>query len=247
MKQSLVDLLKTQSGNGKLPIGYTVSEYKGVLDSLEKYKDGMGEVRRVMGIERSDFSGVSTASYDKNGMSINLDQPVWKMNLDVTGSCVVQRGTSYEIVKFPNENEEYSTKLGNNNLLPMKLDRNISNNLPKDLKFSVGAFVDLGNMALEYFNKYYVSQGEYFTADKLAKLISSGCVSAQIIFPEKNDFKIVKVIGQTSIPKTACCYITTPILGTNDWQDCGIIVKIRENDKEKHDFLPTGGTMIFPL
>lgn len=157
MKSSLSALVQNISGNGKLPIGYTVSKYKDVLDSLEKSKEYTSENRRVMNVERSDFTDVSTSSYDKNGMSNNLDQPVWKMNLDVTGSCVVQRGTSYDIVKFPNENEEYATRLGNNKLLPMKLDRNISNNLPNDLKFAVGAFVDLGNMALEYFNKYYVS------------------------------------------------------------------------------------------
>lgn len=157
MTNSLSTLLQNLSGNGKLPIGYTVSEYKGVLDSLEKSKEQVSEIKRVMGIERSDFTGVDTYTYNNKGMSTNLDQPIWKMNLDVTGSCVVQRGNSFDIVKFPNENEEYATRLGNTNLLPMKLDKNISNNLSNDLKFAVGAFVDLGNIALEYFNTYYVS------------------------------------------------------------------------------------------
>lgn len=241
---SLID--QAMNTQGKTPVGYTVSSYQSVLSALKKAKEEQSEIKKVMGVERIDYTFVGTSTYDNMGMSNNFDIPIWKMTLDITGSCPVQKDNWFDIIKFNNENVKYISRLGNTSLLPLSLDQNISNTLSSDLKFSVGAFIDIGNMAVTYFNKFYVTQGEKFTHNDIAKLVSLGCIHAQIIFPQKNTYQIAAVIGQTSVPNNACCYLTTPILGSNGWKECGIEVKIKEN-KTIHDFIPNGSEYKFPL
>ena len=248
-EKSLYKLVNEAMGDGdsnKVLIGYTVSSYAGVLSALEKARAG-GGWNAVMGIERIDYTSVGTLQYDKSGFSTDLDTPVWKMALNITGGCPVQKDSWYEIVKFPNESTESMTKLGNKALLPLTLSEDIANNFPYD-NFSVGVFVDSGVLAVQYFNKFFKkADTANFTEEHVSKLIGAGLLQAQVIFPSKNKYEVAAVIGRTAFSKHACCYMTTPLLAASGWSDCGLTVNITENNQNPQEFLPNGSAYTCPL
>ena len=244
---NLVNSAMNDDENNKVLIGYTVSSYMGVLSALEKaqqYSEVSGT--NVLGMTRVDYSSVGTMSYNSQGFSTDPSIPVWKMQFNVVGAIPVQKDNWYEIVKFPNDSVDSMNRLGNKGILPLTLSQDIANNFPYD-NFSVGAFIDLSNLAVKYFDTFYrKADSESFDETMIAKLIASGCLQAQIIFPQKNKTNIVTVIGQTPISKNACFYVTTPLLGASGWEDCGITVWVSENNQNKQELLPNGSTYSFP-
>lgn len=242
----LVNEAMGEGDNNKVLVGYTVSSYAGVLSALEKARSGSGG-NAVMGVERVDYTSVGTLQYDKSGFSTDLDTPVWKMALNITGACPLQKDSWYNIVKFPNETVETMTRFGNRALLPLTLSEDIANNFPYD-NFSAGVFVDSGVLAVQYFNKFFKNATTAnFTEEHVSKLIGAGILQAQLIFPSKNKYEVAAVIGRSAFSNNACCYITTPLLAASGWSDCGITVNVTENNQNPQEFLPNGTTYTCPL
>ena len=120
---------------------------------------------------------------------------------------------------------------GNMGLLPLSLSEDIANNFPYD-NFSAGVFIDSSSLTVDYFNEFYKNATtEKFTEEHVSKLIGAGLLQAQLIFPSKNKYEIAAVIGRTAFSKNACCYITTPLLATSGWNECGITVNITEDNQ----------------
>ena len=248
-EKSLYKLVNDAMGEGdnnKVLIGYTVSSYSGVLSALEKARTGGGGTA-VMGVERIDFTSVGTIQYNNLGFSTDPDAPVWKMALNITGGCPVQKDTWYEILKFPNENEQTMNNLGNRAMLPLTLSEDIANNFPYE-NFATGVFIDAGVLAVQYFNEFYrKADTDKFTEDQVSKLVGAGLLQAQLIFPSKNKYEVATVLGRTAFSKHATCYITTPLLAASGWQDCGITVSVTENNQNPQEFLPNGTTYTCPF
>jgi hypothetical protein len=108
----------------------------------------------------------------------------------------------------------------------------------------VGAAVDLSNLAVTYFNKYYTNSNvKTIDANMITKLLAAGCLRAQIIFPNKNKSLLVDVIQHTPFSNMACIYISTPIASAAEWNECDIVVKIKAQGKVQ-DFIPNGSTYV---
>ena len=245
-RQSLYQVVNNAtSSNGKSAIGYNVSSYKNVLEGLQQEisSDGGGEI--IFGIGRGDYSGVSSMTFnEKTGMSQN-DDAIWKMVITVTGACPVIYENSYDIARF--EHETLSNKnrnpFGNvDEMCPQMLTQDTLNSIQTE-DFKVGAAVDLHNLALEYFKKYYSHSGTEITAEMVTKLFTKKCIRAQVIFPNNNKSLLIDVIQQTPFSNMACIYISTPIASAEVWRDCGIAVNIKADNKT-YPFIPTGDRFV---
>lgn len=228
--------------SGKKHVGYTVSSYQGVLSALEKAKIVQGGSSGPFGVERIDYSSVGTNTYDENGFCTDLDVPVWKMKLSAVGPVPIYKDGWYEMVSFPNESSTSSKNFNNPALMPYTLSEDIARNLPHE-KFSIGAFVDLSNLAVKYFNNYY-SKGDTavdkFSEKMVSSLIGRGCLYAQVIFPSKNEYATASIIGRTPISKVACCYISTPLFASSEWKNSGFAINITENGTNSQELIPNG-------
>jgi hypothetical protein len=63
------------------------------------------------------------------------------------------------------------------------------------------------------------------------KLFENNLLRAQVILPDKNKSILIDVIGQTPNgygQKNACCVVSTPLIGSNEWDGAGIVLKIND-------------------
>lgn len=239
----------------KSPIGYSLkSSYNGVLAHLENNyrRTGTNSSRdEVFGVSRADYTGVAKMNFDANGMSDVLESCIWRMSLTITGSLPImfaEDSQSYYIAKFPHEtagNTNRNPMCNSTQLCPLTLDEQQQGRITVQ-DFKIGASFDFSGLAKQYFETFYGYAGASFDDETLyQKLIVNNCLRAQIILPESNKSFIVGIIGETPFKENACCYLTTPLLGANQWKDSGIVVSVTDS-KGKHEVIPNGTKYTFP-
>lgn len=253
MANSLFSLVKeaTQNLNGRTPIGYTVKDYQGVLAKLNQdlrtIHVGDSSGGDVFGVVRTtSFTQVESLSFDDNGISNDTSIPIWKMRLNFSGSIPLEHNGQYYLVHFGNDSNLNSGRnpfCNSAELCPLELD---STNVPDVEKFKIGASLDLMGFALEYFKRFYAKPDNQITNEHVTALIENKLLRAQVIFPKKNKYEIAGIIGQTPFSENACCYLTTPLIGANGWNDCGIILKVQEKCGQAYQVVPTGSEYKFP-
>lgn len=250
MNKNLFTVLNQAEVKGKTPIGYTVTSYQNVLEALQKDLRNYNIAEKsdgVLGMKRNDYSGVSNMTFDSNGMSQDVQSGIWKMSLTLDGAIPVQYNNNYAIAKFGNNstnNTNSNPFCNSTELCPLELSQQARDRITRD-DFKIGISLDLANLGVGYFKKYYASTQTEFTEEMVRKLFQNHCLRAQIVFPQTNKSLVVAVIGQTPFANSACCYITTPLVGANQWKDAGINLKIKVSGQPQ-DFIPSGTTYTFP-
>lgn len=244
MSKNLFQILNGyDNSKGLNPIGYTINRsYDRVLESLDKFLNQQGD---VFGIQ-----SVDTMSFDKNGFSTNPDSAIWKMKLNFTGSMIVQYNDCYDIIKFGNQQSAsfQNPFVHNDDMLPYQLSSDALGRTNVE-KFVVGASLDFMQLGQQYFNTFFSNPAKdvKITQQQIQKLIDKRCLRAQIILPNRNNKSIiVGVIGQTPFTNNACCYISTMLLGSSQWSDSGIVLKVQEKGKQSYQILPDGSEIKFP-
>ena len=228
MSKNLYSLISTQKAKGKIPLGYSVSSYTGVLEALKKNEG----TSRVLGVGRSDFSGIQSMTFDsQTGITNNPETGIWKMAVGVSGAIPVQYQNAFDIVKFGNE----STQNANRNpfcssyqFCPLQLSDDAYQRITKD-DFRVGVALDLSGFGLRYFQFCYGTADASITEQMVAALFEKGCLHAQLIFPKNNKSLVASVIGQTPFTNNACCYFNSALLCAQDWKDAGIVLNIKDS------------------
>ena len=245
---SLFQKVSEQSADKqKRPLGYTVDSYKGVLSALDTArKYGNADIKQVMGVKRTDYTKVLRDGYNEKGFSNDYDSGIWKMELNIVGSCPVMYNNCYDIVNFPPLHDAHKVQqnLGNYNVCPPFLNEEWGKRI-RVSDFAVGCCIDIHKYGVEYFNHFY-SKSRDFNDNIISRLISGGFLKAQIVFPQKNITLVCSVIGKTPYEKNSCCYLTSPLLGASEWKDCGLSLKIQVNDKDIVKFIPDGEEYSFP-
>ena len=234
--------LTDAKNGGKTPIGYTVKSYQGVLEHLQSQSQTTTTDTGVMGVRRVDFSGVANMTFDTNGMSEDPSSGIWKMQLNFTGSIPVQYQNAYDIVCFGYNLQ--NQLCGDTQMCPLKLSQDDYGRITVQ-DFKIGASFDLLGLGVQYFKKFFSKPDAAIDQGSVKKLFENDCLRAQLIFPHKNKYELVGIIGQTTIGKNACCYLTPPLLGAAGWNQCGIALKIKDS-KGQHQLLPAGGQYTFP-
>lgn len=250
MAKSLYNLIQQNQSNGKTPIGYNVQSYKDVLAKLQKdaYGDSSGDT--VMGVTRVDYSGVQNLGFDSNGISTNETSCIWKMNLMFSGSIPVQYQNYYDIAKFQNQSTQNVSQnpfCHASSMCPLSLDEETYARIQVE-DFKVGSSFDLQGLAVQYFSKFYSSNTQEINAEMVKKLFENNLLRAQVILPDKNKSILIDVIGQTPNgygQKNACCVVSTPLIGSNEWDGAGIVLKINDGTGQQQ-LLPNGTTYTFP-
>lgn len=261
MANNLYDIFNKAASSMKSPIGYSLkTTYNGVLSYLDNdYKKTSGggtnqtssSRDEVFGVSRTDYTGVSKMRFDDNGMSDDLESCIWRMTLTITGSLPImfEDSQSYYIAKFPNEtvgNTNRNPMCNSTQLCPLILDKQQQGRITVQ-DFKIGASFDFSGLVKQYFERFYGYAKVTFDDQKLfQKLIVNNCLRAQIVLPESNKSFVVGIIGETPLNgKNACCYLTTPLLGANQWKDSGIIVSVTDS-VGVHEVIPNGTTYTFP-
>ena len=236
--------LKDAKNGGKTPIGYTVKQYQGVLAQLQgQSQNTSGSDNGVMGVRRADFSGVANMTFDHNGFSEDPSSGIWKMQLNFTGSIPVTYQNAYDVVCFGTNLQ--NQLCGDSQMCPLKLSQDDYGRITVQ-DFKIGASFDLLGLGLQYFKRFFATNTALVTQEIVKSLFEKDCLRAQLIFPHKNKYELVGIVGQTAaIGKHACCYLTPPLLGAAGWNQCGIALKIKDSNGQ-HQLLPTGGQYTFP-
>lgn len=240
MAQSLYEIVSNSSKQNKSSIGYTVSNYSGVLQDLQQQLGTVSQGNNVFGVSRVDYSGVSNLNFDKNGFSMD-DRGIWKMVITTTGACPVKYKQAYDIACFQHESNENVNRnpFGNvTEMCPTILSEDVLKSITVQ-NFKIGCAIDLHNLGLLYFRNYYTDVNVSLTNEMITKLLVNGCIRAQIIFPNNNKSVFVDVIQHTPFSNMACIYLSTPIASASEWKECGIDVNISVNDKIL-PFIPNG-------
>ena len=136
-----------------------------------------------MGIKRTDYTKVLRDGYNEKGFSNDYDSGIWKMELNIVGSCPVMYNNCYDIVNFPPLNEAHKVQqnLGNYNVCPPFLNEEWGKRIVVS-DFAVGCCIDIHKYGVEYFNHFY-SKSRDFNDNIISRLISGGFLKAQIVFP----------------------------------------------------------------
>ena len=237
-------------GKNRKTVGYSISSYAGVLSALEKANiiSGGGN-DAVMGVRRPDFSKVAEMIYDNSGFSNDLTSGIWKMALTFHGAAPIKQTAEawYDIVKFPGESIEKAKNMGvDRKVCPYFLSQESLDWVTTE-DFSVGAHIDLCNLGVKYFNHFYANGlTNFYKQGVIEELVRSGYMVAQIIFPQKNTYKIVKILGQTSISKCATITLNSSLLACQGWEDLGINIRVTQNGRNPVQFMPNGTEYVHP-
>ena len=142
---SLFQKVSEQSGDkSKRPLGYTVDSYKGVLSALDAARYGNADIKQVMGVKRTDYTKVLRDGYNEKGFSNDYDSGIWKMELNIVGSCPVMYNNCYDIVNFPPLHDAHKVQqnLGNYNVCPPFLNEDWGKRI-RVSDFAVGCCIDI--------------------------------------------------------------------------------------------------------
>ena len=236
---------RTDDGKNRKVVGYSVASYAGVLSALQKAQvisSGYSS-NGVMGIHKFDFSSVSSMNYDNNGFSADKTSGIWKMVLTFHGATPVKHSADcwYDIITFPNDSQERAVKMNAaSNGCPYYLSDEFNLDFVTTNDFKAGAYIDLSNLGVNYFNTFYANGETFYNEEIVSKLVYDGCVVAQIIFPQKNEYKIVKILGQLPIGKCATVSLTASLLACSGWENTGLSIRIKQNGTNPTVFLPDG-------
>lgn len=248
---SLNELISKTNSDGKnrRSVGYSISSYSNVLSALEKAKIiSDGNNNEVMGVRRPDFTGVSNMTYDDSGFSNDKKSGIWKMALTFHGAAPLKQTSEawYEIVKFEGDSIERAVKMDSDKTeCPYFLSQQYLDMTTVE-DFMAGAYIDLQNLGVKYFNTFYANGGTYYNEHIVSQLVYGGYVVAQIIFPQKNTYKLVKILGKTSISKCATVSLTSSLLACNGWEDLGISIRVKQNGTNPVIFMPNGTDYMHP-
>ena len=227
----------------KRQVGYAVSAYDNLLEQLEKYQTSTRQGSSVLGKHNIiDWEKVASQNYTNSGFSGDLTSGMWKMSMGFHGAFPVMSTTYgyYEILRFVGDGPERAKKMDSTqSYCPYILDAEYAKACPYD-DFRVGAFIDVSTLLVQYFNHFYGNADFEFSSDRVNMLFREGYIMGQIVFPSKEMYKNIKIIGHTAISDTACISISSPILGTREWKDAGITMYVLENSKTAKEVAPNG-------
>ena len=236
---------KTDDGKNRKVVGYSVSSYAGVLSALEKAKlisSGIGSGSGVMGVRRIDFSKIADMVYDNSGFSSDRKSGIWKMALTFHGAAPVKYTVDawYDIIKFQNDNERRAKDMDAlTKSCPYYLSQEALNVTTQE-DFLAGAYIDLHGLGVKYFNHFYANGGTFYDDTIVDKLVYGGCMVAQVVFPQKNTYKLVKILGKSSISNHATISLTSSLLACNGWEDLGVNIRVTQNGSNPVIFMPNG-------
>ena len=230
-------------------VGYSISSYAGVLSALEKAKiiSGGGN-QAIMGVRRPDFSSVAGMVYDNSGFSNDLTSGIWKMALTFHGAAPIKQTTEnwYEIVKFTGDSKDRAVTMdADRKGCPYSLSQEGLDWVSTE-DFVAGAYIDLNNLGVKYFNHFYAHGGTFFNHTIVERLVYSGCMVAQIVFPQKNIYKIVKILGKLPLTNCATISLTSSLLACQGWEDLGMNIRVKQNGTNPVIFMPNGSEYVHP-
>ena len=241
---SLYDIVQGKKSTNKRRVGYTVSTYAGVLSALKRIDemDGSGS-QSILGKNKIDWKKVQASQYDPTtGFATGAggESGLWKMGVNFYGSTLIYNSNGeYSIEKF----EGVGDKITDNEIFP-----NDFNEEKTTGHFKVGAYLDIVKNGVAYFNNFYRNATtKDFKPEDIIKVINGGYLVAQVIFPNKEIYFNVKVLGQFSEnggAGSACIYLNTPILGCAKWDETGITINALHSTNETN---PTQSVIqVFP-
>ena len=247
--KSLHELVSKTSNDNKnrRVVGYSVASYVGVLSALEKAKVISGD-DAVRMISKHDLSAVAGMVYDGSGFSNDLTSGIWKMSMTFHGSAPIKQTSEawYEVVKFQNDDEKRAEKMDAfKRSCPYWLSQEGLNWVTQE-DFLAGAYIDLQKLGVNYFNHFYANGETVYTENIVSKLVSSGYLVAQIVFPQKNTYKVVKILGQHPIGKAPIISLTSSLVACNGWEDLGLSIRVTQNDTKPVIFMPNGTEYVHP-
>ena len=224
----------------KRQVGYTVSAYAGVLSALQRAEGSSGQ--SVLGKNKINWEKVQALQYDNNtGFSTDTTSGMWQMALTFYGALPILDKTygTYELLPLPSDNLD--KEIANNPMLnnyPKKLDKESLDACTVE-NFQVGAWLDLSNYGKQYFNHFYShGQTKDFTDEVVNSLFNNGLINIQIIFPDKKDYQLVKLQGQSQQRNSACICLNTPIFGCRGWDESGVTIQLKENGRDVKTVIP---------
>lgn len=231
-KSSLYDIVGGKKSSNKRRVGYTVSAYSGVLSALKRIDemDGSGS-QSILGKNKIDWKKVQASQYDPTtGFATGAggESALWKMGVNFYGSTLIYNSNGeYFIEKF----EGVGDKIESNEKFPNSFDEEKTTG-----HFKVGAYLDIVKNGVAYFNNFYRNATtKDFKPEDIIKVINGGYLVAQVIFPNKQIYFNVKVLGQFSEnggAGSACIYLNTPILGCAGWNETGITINALHSTNE---------------
>lgn len=246
VNKTLQDIITDVSKNSnKRRIGYTVGAYSSVLESLQRLDDQGSS--SIMGKGKINWEQVQNLQYDPSTGFSETDNGIWKMAVRFRGAFPIfnTKTGKYFIETLPGQ--ELDDGLGDSNVFPSNFENTTCTG-----DFKVGAYLDIRQNGLAYFQKMYTnSRSSAWTDEIVNHIISEGWVVAQIFFPSKKEYFNVKVFGNYDDGGvgSACLTLNTPILGSNGWDETGItlnaiLTDIQQTSREIQ-IIPSGGEYEF--
>lgn len=200
---SLVQNSMNQSGNGKLPIGYTVSQYQSVLSALQKarqistgetkttqYQSGRTVIQKIYSIlGETGFGAVdaNTSFVDGRYQAVCVAKDYMSFVVDVT-TPTGKKYTAY----VSNKKDENCSNLShikagcgatnNNPIFPAATEKNpdyYTGLESQSSPFEIGVGMDIGSFGLKFFQKFFPSIE--WTDTKLKSLMAKQCIFAEIL------------------------------------------------------------------
>lgn len=240
-----------EKNEGKTPIGYTVKTYQGVLAALQQAKVKVVDVQG--GANTTGAAGnqntkryftilgnttIDTKDVNDNGFVFqggDVTKPLYQaictlkdyMTFPVDYNSGQQNEMGYISVDRGGALSTGSAQKGGVTFPCANMTPQIITSMKRDCdKFYVGVGVSLNTLVANFFKTYFSQQN--ISNEKIAKMISSGHLYAQVIVPQRgNNARVlhakVTINTQQSNSGPNDVWIPIPILMTDDFSDLGSI------------------------
>lgn len=211
----------------KIQFGYTVDNYKGVLEALKTAMSNTDDYES--NVSGDDYGGLSSLRFDNNDMAEDSNACIWKMELGLFGSLPIYyiKNQKYDIVCVKGDQDSHITSSGCTTQLPLILASEKINPSSIGSSFTAGCYVDIDNMLVTYMNKFYTGAGVdfTFTADICWQLVHKKCLVAQIIPTNGGSSAEVLIVGKTQ-SSGGRLLLNPPVAVSGNLQSLGLTVKV---------------------
>ena len=211
----------------KIQFGYSVDNYKGVLEALKTAQ--ANAVEYDDNVSGDDYGGLSSLGFDNNDMAEDSSACIWKMELGLFGSLpILYKDTQkYDVVCVKGDQDSHISSSGCNTQLPLILAADKVSPSRVGGSFTAGCYVDIDNLLVTYMNKFYTGAGAdfTFTADICWQLVHKKCLVAQIIPANGGSSAEVLIVGKTQ-SSGGRLLLNPPVAVSGNLQSLGLTVKI---------------------
>lgn len=255
---SIVSKAMNQAGNGKLPVGYTVSSYQSVLSALEKAKSVNDNQKQFSSIQsgRTIKERIYTI-LGETGLSI-VDSSTTFVDGQYQGVCVLKDYMSFIVDVTNTKGKKYTAYVSNEKDIKsskfshVNAGNGVIENCPifpasyekpasyytglesKDSPFKIGVGLDISNFGLKFFQKFFPNIK--WTDKTLKDLMSKSCIFAEVLLPRADDtttadvlHALVTVNITDNTGEPFQLFIPIPLLLLNDYNSLGNVIVTVDN------------------